>query len=212
MFPERIFLCIKHRNSMRKPFLMFTVCQKLDEFVFCRDCKEPYHEGDCGAMIEASGAVTQAYRVDEKAAEQARWEEASKETIKKTTKPCPRCHVPVEKNDEPVTGALWPHPKQAKAQNRCKATADVVKGDFSGIFERCYLLIHSVFAALGLSFCPRAFCSCKKRGLLIAAASAVVAVLQHMASSQTRDQACDPGVGKWILKHWTHQGSLKNAA
>ncbi|KAI4567577.1 hypothetical protein MJT46_008790 [Ovis ammon polii x Ovis aries] len=131
MFPERIFLCIKHRNSMRKPFLMFTVCQKLDEFVFCRDCKEPYHEGDCGAMIEASGAVTQAYRVDEKAAEQARWEEASKETIKKTTKPCPRCHVPVEKNDEPVTGALWPHPKQAKAQNRCKATADVVKKDFT---------------------------------------------------------------------------------
>ncbi|CAN0500523.1 unnamed protein product [Rangifer tarandus platyrhynchus] len=67
-------------------------------FVFCRDCKEPYHEGDCGAVIEASGAVSQAYKVDEKAAEQARWEEASKETIKKTTKPCPRCHVPVEKN------------------------------------------------------------------------------------------------------------------
>uniref|UniRef100_A0A4W2EMX5 E3 ubiquitin-protein ligase parkin n=1 Tax=Bos indicus x Bos taurus TaxID=30522 RepID=A0A4W2EMX5_BOBOX len=67
-------------------------------FVFCRDCKEPYHEGDCGAVIEASGTVTQAYRVNEKAAEQARWEEASKETIKKTTKPCPRCHVPVEKN------------------------------------------------------------------------------------------------------------------
>lgn len=43
---------------------------------------------------------TQAYRVDERAAEQARWEEASKETIKKTTKPCPRCHVPVEKNGE----------------------------------------------------------------------------------------------------------------
>ncbi|EGW05749.1 E3 ubiquitin-protein ligase parkin [Cricetulus griseus] len=40
----------------------------------------------------------QAYRVDERAAEQARWEEASKETIKKTTKPCPRCNVPVEKN------------------------------------------------------------------------------------------------------------------
>ncbi|KAL0624356.1 Zinc finger protein [Plecturocebus cupreus] len=40
-----------------------------------------------------------AYRVDERAAEQARWEEASKETIKKTTKPCPGCHVPVEKND-----------------------------------------------------------------------------------------------------------------
>ncbi|XP_021569085.1 E3 ubiquitin-protein ligase parkin isoform X2 [Carlito syrichta] len=39
-----------------------------------------------------------AYGVDERAAEQARWEEASKDIIKKTTKPCPRCHVPVEKN------------------------------------------------------------------------------------------------------------------
>lgn len=38
--------------------------------------------------------------MDEKAAERARWEESSKETIKKTTKPCPRCHVPVEKNGE----------------------------------------------------------------------------------------------------------------
>ncbi|XP_055392128.1 E3 ubiquitin-protein ligase parkin isoform X2 [Bubalus kerabau] len=69
-------------------------------FVFCRDCKEQYHEGDCGTVVEASGTVTQAYRVDEKAAEQARWEEASRETIKKTTKPCPHCHVPVEKNGE----------------------------------------------------------------------------------------------------------------
>lgn len=67
-------------------------------FVFCRDCKEAYHEGECNSMFEASGATSQAYRVDEKAAEQARWEEASKETIKKTTKPCPRCNVPVEKN------------------------------------------------------------------------------------------------------------------
>ncbi|MXQ92595.1 hypothetical protein E5288_WYG005685 [Bos mutus] len=77
-------------------------------FVFCRDCKEPYHEGDCGAVIEASGTVTQAYRVNEKAAEQARWEEASKETIKKTTKPCPRCHVPVEKNALLQATLYWP--------------------------------------------------------------------------------------------------------
>ncbi|XP_017812926.1 E3 ubiquitin-protein ligase parkin isoform X1 [Papio anubis] len=67
-------------------------------FAFCRECKEAYHEGECSALFEASGTTTQAYRVDERAAEQARWEEASKETIKKTTKPCPRCHVPVEKN------------------------------------------------------------------------------------------------------------------
>lgn len=38
--------------------------------------------------------------MDERAAEQACWEEASKETIKKTTKPCPRCNVPIEKNGE----------------------------------------------------------------------------------------------------------------
>ncbi|EPQ07847.1 E3 ubiquitin-protein ligase parkin [Myotis brandtii] len=42
--------------------------------------------------------LPQAYQVDARAAEQARWEESSRETIKKTTKPCPRCHVPVEKN------------------------------------------------------------------------------------------------------------------
>lgn len=67
-------------------------------FVFCRDCKEAYHEGECDSLFEASGATSQAYLVDKRAAEQARWEEASKETIKKTTKPCPRCNVPVEKN------------------------------------------------------------------------------------------------------------------
>ncbi|XP_070376336.1 E3 ubiquitin-protein ligase parkin isoform X3 [Equus asinus] len=79
--------------------LMYTIILSCEmTFVFCRDCKEAYHEGECNALLEASGAVPQAYRVDERAAEQARWEEASKETIKKTTKPCPRCHVPVEKN------------------------------------------------------------------------------------------------------------------
>ncbi|XP_043820425.1 E3 ubiquitin-protein ligase parkin isoform X2 [Dromiciops gliroides] len=67
-------------------------------FVFCRDCKEEYHEGECSSLFEASGATAQGFMVDEQAAERARWEEASKETIKKTTKPCPRCHIPVEKN------------------------------------------------------------------------------------------------------------------
>lgn len=48
--------------------------------------------------------------MDKSAAEQARWEEASKETIKKTTKPCPRCSVPVEKNGEcePRGEPRWP--------------------------------------------------------------------------------------------------------
>uniref|UniRef100_A0A8C3XQN2 E3 ubiquitin-protein ligase parkin n=1 Tax=Chelydra serpentina TaxID=8475 RepID=A0A8C3XQN2_CHESE len=38
------------------------------------------------------------YMIDKHEAMRARWEEASRETIKKTTKPCPSCHVPVEKN------------------------------------------------------------------------------------------------------------------
>ncbi|XP_074224139.1 E3 ubiquitin-protein ligase parkin isoform X3 [Camelus bactrianus] len=46
----------------------------------------------------ANGLGCGVYSIDERAAEQARWEEASRETIKRTTKPCPRCHVPVEKN------------------------------------------------------------------------------------------------------------------
>lgn len=54
----------------------------------------------------------QGYEVDDHAAKQARWEDASKETIKRTTKPCPRCHVPVEK-DGGFTG--W-HPTHIGAK------------------------------------------------------------------------------------------------
>ncbi|XP_048210369.1 E3 ubiquitin-protein ligase parkin [Perognathus longimembris pacificus] len=67
-------------------------------FVFCRDCKEAFHDGDCSALFDTLGAASQAYRVDARAAQQARWEAASKETIRRTTRPCPRCGVPVEKN------------------------------------------------------------------------------------------------------------------
>uniref|UniRef100_A0A8C9F9V6 E3 ubiquitin-protein ligase parkin n=1 Tax=Pavo cristatus TaxID=9049 RepID=A0A8C9F9V6_PAVCR len=67
------------------------------KFVFCRECKEEYHEEECSSFLINSFSL-QGYVVDENAAMQARWEEASKETIKKTTKPCPNCHIPVEKN------------------------------------------------------------------------------------------------------------------
>ena len=40
----------------------------------------------------------QGYVVDEEAALQARWEQASQETIDETTRPCPHCKVPVEKS------------------------------------------------------------------------------------------------------------------
>ncbi|XP_065446454.1 E3 ubiquitin-protein ligase parkin isoform X1 [Chrysemys picta bellii] len=68
-------------------------------FVFCRECKEEYHDGECSTLVSSQEAIAQkGYVIDEHAAMQARWEEASRETIKKTTKPCPSCHVPVEKN------------------------------------------------------------------------------------------------------------------
>ncbi|XP_074844787.1 E3 ubiquitin-protein ligase parkin isoform X2 [Carettochelys insculpta] len=68
-------------------------------FVFCRECKEEYHEGECSTLRSTQEAIARkGYEIDEHAAMQARWEEASRETIMKTTKPCPSCHVPVEKN------------------------------------------------------------------------------------------------------------------
>ncbi|KAM3676277.1 E3 ubiquitin-protein ligase parkin [Ammospiza maritima maritima] len=68
-------------------------------YVFCRECKEEFHEGECNSLLSPPGAMAQkGFVVDEHAAMQARWEEASRETIKKTTKPCPNCNIPVEKN------------------------------------------------------------------------------------------------------------------
>ncbi|XP_018621705.1 E3 ubiquitin-protein ligase parkin [Scleropages formosus] len=69
-------------------------------FVFCRECKQGFHEGPCQTrpVSEAGAAHQHDYVVDEEAARRARWEQASQETIDETTRPCPRCHVPVEKN------------------------------------------------------------------------------------------------------------------
>ncbi|XP_026858319.2 E3 ubiquitin-protein ligase parkin isoform X1 [Electrophorus electricus] len=69
-------------------------------FVFCRDCMEEYHEGECRrrTAMPAGGAPQQGYVLDEGAALRARWEQASLETIDETTRPCPKCRVPVEKN------------------------------------------------------------------------------------------------------------------
>lgn len=68
-------------------------------FVFCRDCKEEFHEGACCVRsAPVVGGALQGYVVDEEAAARARWEQASQETIDETTRPCPACKVPVEKN------------------------------------------------------------------------------------------------------------------
>ncbi|KAL1263368.1 hypothetical protein QQF64_006107, partial [Cirrhinus molitorella] len=68
-------------------------------FIFCRDCNAEYHEGPCRQRTDtAAGSALQGYIVDEEAALRARWEQASQETIAETTRPCPKCQVPVEKN------------------------------------------------------------------------------------------------------------------
>ncbi|KAL4641178.1 E3 ubiquitin-protein ligase parkin [Arapaima gigas] len=68
-------------------------------FVFCRQCKEGFHEGPCQTKpVAGAGAASQGYVVDEVAAQRARWDQASRETIAETTRLCPRCSVPVEKN------------------------------------------------------------------------------------------------------------------
>lgn len=68
-------------------------------FVFCRQCLQGYHIGDCeggGGNAEESGSC--AYNVNLGHAAQARWDEASKVTIKVSTKPCPKCRTPTERD------------------------------------------------------------------------------------------------------------------
>uniref|UniRef100_A0A3B3DZT6 E3 ubiquitin-protein ligase parkin n=1 Tax=Oryzias melastigma TaxID=30732 RepID=A0A3B3DZT6_ORYME len=59
-------------------------------FVFCRECREAFHQGECRALQE--------FVVDEEASRRGRWEQASRVLIQETTKPCPSCSVPVERN------------------------------------------------------------------------------------------------------------------
>ncbi|XP_013400387.1 E3 ubiquitin-protein ligase parkin isoform X2 [Lingula anatina] len=65
-------------------------------FIFCRRCFQAFHQGDCDQRLMDTASTT-GYSVDPARAERARWERLSKDTIGKTTKPCPQCNVPVEK-------------------------------------------------------------------------------------------------------------------
>ncbi|XP_071801668.1 E3 ubiquitin-protein ligase parkin-like [Asterias amurensis] len=70
-------------------------------FVFCRQCRNAYHSGDCETsatqtVIDGGGG---AYAVSSERAAQALWEhDQSKETIRQSTKQCPNCKAPTEKN------------------------------------------------------------------------------------------------------------------
>ncbi|PSN38260.1 E3 ubiquitin-protein ligase parkin [Blattella germanica] len=67
-------------------------------FVFCRQCLQGYHIGDC---VTGSGTATSEgdcqYNVDPSRAAQARWDDASHVAIRVTTKPCPKCRTPTER-------------------------------------------------------------------------------------------------------------------
>lgn len=68
-------------------------------FVFCRDCREGYHEGVCQVTVAPpTGDTSQGFVVEEEASQRGRWEQASLLLIQESTRRCPRCQVPVERD------------------------------------------------------------------------------------------------------------------
>nr|XP_046258177.1 E3 ubiquitin-protein ligase parkin isoform X2 [Scatophagus argus] len=68
-------------------------------FVFCKECREGYHEGACHTEpVLPPGEASQGFLVDEEASLRGRWDQASLLLLKESTKPCPQCSVPVERN------------------------------------------------------------------------------------------------------------------
>uniref|UniRef100_A0A6P7HCG2 RBR-type E3 ubiquitin transferase n=1 Tax=Diabrotica virgifera virgifera TaxID=50390 RepID=A0A6P7HCG2_DIAVI len=71
-------------------------------YVFCRLCLQGYHIGECrpSDMDSSAGGEGCLYSVDPNRASDARWDEASRVTIKVSTKPCPKCRTPTERDGE----------------------------------------------------------------------------------------------------------------
>ncbi|KAF5288928.1 hypothetical protein FQA39_LY03807 [Lamprigera yunnana] len=69
-------------------------------YVFCRLCSQGYHIGACDAPDDSCDNDRKEfdYNVDPARASQARWDEASKTTIRVMTKPCPKCKTPTERD------------------------------------------------------------------------------------------------------------------
>ncbi|XP_034040789.1 E3 ubiquitin-protein ligase parkin isoform X2 [Thalassophryne amazonica] len=68
-------------------------------FVFCRLCRERYHEGACHTLTSPLTNVgSQGFVVGEEASVRGRWDQASLLLIQEVTKRCPQCSVPVERN------------------------------------------------------------------------------------------------------------------
>lgn len=76
------------------------VCENGCGFVFCRDCLQGYHIGDCISELNPiDTSKTCEYSVNPNNAAEARWEDVSTAvTIKVSTKPCPKCRTPTERD------------------------------------------------------------------------------------------------------------------
>uniref|UniRef100_A0AAX7VV30 E3 ubiquitin-protein ligase parkin n=1 Tax=Astatotilapia calliptera TaxID=8154 RepID=A0AAX7VV30_ASTCA len=82
-------------------------------FVFCRLCRGEYHEGACQAVTAPpTGEAAQGFVVGEEASLMGRWEPASLLVIAESTRPCPTCSVPVERNG----GCMHMHCPLCKAE------------------------------------------------------------------------------------------------
>ncbi|XP_044069486.1 E3 ubiquitin-protein ligase parkin isoform X3 [Siniperca chuatsi] len=67
--------------------------------VFCKDCREAYHEGACHTeQAPPTGEASQGFVVEEEASLRGRWDRASLLLLQESTKRCPQCSVPVERN------------------------------------------------------------------------------------------------------------------
>uniref|UniRef100_A0A1B0GN34 E3 ubiquitin-protein ligase parkin n=1 Tax=Phlebotomus papatasi TaxID=29031 RepID=A0A1B0GN34_PHLPP len=74
-------------------------CQSGCGYVFCRQCLQGYHLGEC--IPDSSAKMSenlQQFSVDPNRAADAKWDEASRTTIKISTKPCPKCRTATERD------------------------------------------------------------------------------------------------------------------
>ncbi|XP_046666165.1 E3 ubiquitin-protein ligase parkin-like isoform X1 [Homalodisca vitripennis] len=74
------------------------VCQNGCGFVFCRLCLQGYHIGECQTREQIVASGSSSYSVDPNRAATARWDEASRVTIRVMTKPCPKCRTATERD------------------------------------------------------------------------------------------------------------------
>ncbi|XP_068232620.1 E3 ubiquitin-protein ligase parkin isoform X2 [Palaemon carinicauda] len=70
-------------------------------YVFCRLCLQGYHIGECNPE-DGNGPIavgnSSGFNVDPSRAASSRWDEASSLAIRVTTKPCPKCRTPTERD------------------------------------------------------------------------------------------------------------------